>query len=333
VTSEDVMPAPPIDPSKRRLAEQLLREGKLSSRSIAERCGISTGMVSKVRTEMSARVKLHEPGEWPEAEPELPEPLPEGGGAALPDSLAAPTVPFALDGVKRCLVIGDVHLPYHAPEAVRAAVDDGKRQGVDCVLLNGDTLDFYQLSRFSRDPNKARVKLEIEQGREFLRWVRAQFPKARLVFKEGNHDERLRTFLFDRAPEVFDLDSLHLPNLLNADNVGCEWVGDKRVVMVGGLPVIHGHEYRGGGGVQPSRWLYLRTGDSALTNHFHRTDHYTFRTVTDREVGMWSVGCLCYLKPSYAPLNQWTHGWAVVDVDGGKYTVQNRQRLRCGRVV
>lgn len=331
------MPTPPIDPKARAKCEQLLRGGKLTHRAVARRTGLSTGTVSNIwralQTDDVAAGVAAVVTTAPAGEPELPEPVPEAGGAALPDSLAVETGPFVADGASRWLVMGDVHLPYHAPDAVRAAVADGKRFGADGVLLNGDVLDFYQLSRFSRDPSKARVKVELEQGREFLRWVRAQFPKARIVFKEGNHDERLRTFLADRAPEVFDLEDLDLRKLLRAGDVGCEWVADKRVVMVGKLPVIHGHEYRGGGGVQPSRWLYLRTGDTALTNHFHRTDHYTFRTITDREVGMWSVGCLCYLKPSYASLNQWTHGWATVEVSGGGFTVANRQRLRDGRVV
>ncbi len=317
------MPTPPLADDVVTRVRELLAQGWTHARIRAE-TGVSMGGISAIRNAT--------PATGPE--PDLPEPLPEGGGAELPASLADSKPAFVADGATRWLVMGDIHLPYHAPEAVRAAVDDGKRFGADGVLLNGDTLDFYSLSHHYREPDKARVKVEIEQGRELLRWVRAQFPKARLVYKEGNHDERLRRYLAERAPEVFDLEDLHLPQLLKADAVGADWVGDKRVVMVGKLPVIHGHEYRGGGGVQPSRWLYLRTGGSAMTNHFHRTDHYTFRTITDVEVGMWSVGCLCYLKPSYLPLNQWSHGWALVEVskDGG-FTVQNRQRLKCGRVV
>lgn len=274
------------------------------------------------------------PPSRPKAAPRLPDPAPEAGGPDLPEPVTFGSSPVKFDAPGKWLVMGDHHIPYHCPASIRAAVEDGKRFGATGVLLNGDVLDFYGLSRHYREPNKGRVKEEIEKGREFLAWLRSQFPHADLTFKLGNHDERMRRFLAERAPELFDLDDLQLDRLLRCDDTGTEVVGDKRVIMLGKLAVLHGHEYRGGGGVQPSRWLYLRTGDSALTNHFHRVDHYTFRTVSDREVGMWSVGCLCSLKAEYMPLNQWGNGWGLVEVfAGGQYAVTNRQRLRCGRVV
>jgi predicted phosphodiesterase len=264
----------------------------------------------------------------------MPDPAPEAGGPSLPDAIDFDSSAVVFDAPGKWVVMGDHHIPYHSPDAIRAAVDDARRFGATGVLLNGDVLDFYALSNHYREPDKGRVKDEIERGREFLRWLRSQFPGAAIQWKYGNHDERLRRYLAERAPELFDLDDLQLDRLMRAADVGVGVVGDKRVVMLGKLAVVHGHEYRGGGGVQPSRWLYLRTGDSTLTNHFHRTDHYTFRTVTDREVGMWSVGCLCHMKPAYMPLNQWSQGWALVEVSaGGRYTVTNRQRLQCGRVV
>lgn len=312
---------PALDPTTHRRVHALAAQGR-SNQEIADELKMGKTTVHTWRK----RPLADEPAS-------LPDPAPEAGGPSLPDPVAMSYEPFACLDAARWLVLGDVHIPFHSPDAILAAVADAKKQGVGAVLLNGDTLDFYALSHHYREPNRVRAKEEIEKGREFLKWLRSQFPKARICFKEGNHDERLRKYLAERAPEVFDLEDMHLPTLLHAGKFGVEWVADKRVVMLGKLAVVHGHEYRGGGGVQPSRWLYLRTGDSTLTNHFHRTDHYTFRTVTDREVGMWSVGCLCYLKPNYLPLNQWSHGWAIVDVSGGGYTVTNRQRLRDGRVV
>lgn len=264
----------------------------------------------------------------------LPDPAPEAGGPSLPDACVLDYSPHIIDTVGVCGILGDVHIPYHDKPTIERWVDECKRSGAKTLLLNGDVLDCYQVSDHYRDPSKPRMREEIERGRQFLEYLRSQFPRTRIVFKEGNHDERFKRYLATRAPEVFDLEDVWLPNLLRASALGIEWVADKRVVMVGKLPVIHGHEYRGGGGVQPSRWLYLRTGDSALTGHFHRTDHYTYRTVTDKEIGMWSVGCACHLKPAYAPLNQWTHGYAMCEVGtGGEYHVHNRRILKDGRVV
>ena len=185
-----------------------------------------------------------------------------------------------------------------------------------------------------RDPAMPRMREEILKGRQFLEYLRSRFPKARIVYKEGNHDERLERYLASLAPELLGLEDLELESLLRAKDFGVEWVKDKRVVMCGKLPVVHGHEYRGGGGVMPARWLYLRTGESTLCGHFHQPSFYSFRTITGKEVGTWSVGCACHLTPKYARLNQWARGWAVIEIakDGG-YHVHNRRLLKDGRAV
>jgi predicted phosphodiesterase len=268
----------------------------------------------------------------------LPEPIeaePDDEIGTLPE--AAPHddyTPFSVDTPGSCGIISDLHLPYHDPETVRAWVKDCKRMGVKSLLLNGDVLDFYQLSAYVRDPSKPRMREELDKGRQLFAYLRANFPKAQIVMKTGNHDERLDKYLATHAPELADVDDFRLPSLLRANQYGIDWVTDKRVVMVGKLCVVHGHEYKGGANVVPARWLYLRTGESTLMGHLHQPSFYSFRTITGREVGMWSTGCACHLRPLYAPLNQWALGWALVETfTGGEFHVHNRQVLRSGRVV
>lgn len=264
----------------------------------------------------------------------LPEPAAEAGGASLPEPAAYEYQSFEIDSPGACGVLCDAHIPYHDKRTLQGWVDDCEKMGARSILLNGDVLDFYQLSDYLRDPSKPRMRDEILKGRQFLEYLRSKFPRARIVYKEGNHDERLKRYLATRAPDMLDLEEIRLERLLKAADYGVEWVEDKRVVMVGRLPVIHGHEYRGGGGVMPARWLYLRTGESAMMGHLHQVTYYSFRTITGKEVGMWSVGCACHLSPLYAPLNQWGHGWAMIEVaaDGG-FHVHNRRMLRDGKVV
>jgi hypothetical protein len=111
-------------------------------------------------------------------------------------------------------------------------------------------------------------------------------------------------------------------------------VADKRVVMLGKLPVVHGHEFRGGGGVNPARWLFLRAVSTAMCGHFHRTSEHHEQGLDRRLHGVWSVGCACYLYPSYDPNNKWNHGYALADVQrDGSFRVTNRRILRDGQVV
>lgn len=84
----------------------------------------------------------------------------------LPESEAAERKPFVLP--KACnniLVISDLHIPYHDVAAITAAIEYGKKNKINCILINGDLIDFYQLSRFEKDPRKRRVKEEFDAPR------------------------------------------------------------------------------------------------------------------------------------------------------------------------
>ncbi|HEY1188316.1 MAG TPA: hypothetical protein VGE74_11700, partial [Gemmata sp.] len=174
---------------------------------------------------------------------------------------------------------------------------------------------------------------EVETGRKLLAWIRSQFPAARIVLKEGNHEERLSRYIIQRAPALFGLEGIDLPALLHFADIGAEWVTDKRVIALGKLCVVHGHEYKGGGGVMPARWLYLRTRYVAMCGHFHRSSEYGDRDIRGKEERAWSLGCACYLFPRYMPLNSWNHGFAIVETFAdGSFAVDNRRVFR-GAVV
>jgi predicted phosphodiesterase len=309
-----------------------------SQAAIGAEVGISKASVCGIlKTEPvggAAPAPVAGPARMPDPAPRLPAPDPMAGGPSMPEPHHEVYEDYRVDAGGAWLVISDIHLPFHDKRAVESAVREAERRNVTGVILNGDILDFYQISRFSRDPSKPRIKDEIQKGRQLLEWLRSRFPRARLLFKEGNHDERLKTYLSERAPELFDLDDLHLPNLLRASDYGVEWVGDRRVIQLGKLPVIHGHEYPGSGGVMPARWLFIRAWSSALCGHFHQPSHFPATSLDNREMGVWSTGCACFLAPYYRRKNAWRHGYAMVDIgSGGVFEVANREVLKDGRVV
>lgn len=252
---------------------------------------------------------------------------------SLPDPLPIRYEPFRVDDVGPALVLSDVHLPYHDKAAVEAAVAAGRKRGCGTVVLNGDILDSHEISNHGREGNKARYVEEIEYGRQFFAWVRKQFPKARIVYKTGNHEDRLDRYILDRAPALFGLEGVNLQSLLHLQDHGVEWVTGKRVIRLGRLHLVHGHEYRGGGGVNPARWLYLRAGSVAMTSHFHRTSEHHDKTIDQQYRAAWSIGCLCNQNPEYMPLNQWNHGASIVTISSdGTFSVDNK-RIMDGKVV
>ena len=257
----------------------------------------------------------------------------------LPRSDVKAFEPYRITVAKRtrCLVLGDIHVPYHDLPALQAALKEGQRQKCELILLNGDTLDFYALSRFSKDPRARSAKSEIELVNQLLDAIDDLFPRARKIFKFGNHDERYDHYLAARAPELFSVlaEQASLEKLLELDSRGWECVQDKRPIYLGKLPVIHGHEYPTPvlGPVNAARGLFLRTKTSAATNHHHQSSEHSEPTIKGQMITTWSFACLCGLHPEYARFNKWNHGAATVDLrPDGNYSVHNF-RIHDGQVM
>lgn len=325
------MSAPPLPPAdQERIRQDYAATGCITT--TARRLGYTRNTVRKYTLEAAPVVMPAAPRVT--AEPVLPDPAPEAGGPALPDPVPLSYDPFVIDTAGHWGVLGDVHLPYHDKATVEAFVAECRHRAVTGVLLNGDILDCGECSDHYRNPGEPRLEEELTTGERFFAWLRSRLPGARIVYKEGNHEFRIPRYLANNAPALCNSKHVQLPKLLDLDRYGVEWVADKRVVQLGKLPVVHGHEFRGGGGVNPARWLFLRSVSTAMCNHFHRSSEH-FETGLDRRVhGVWSVGCACYLYPQYDPQNKWNWGYALVEVgQGGAFEVTNRKRLRDGRVV
>lgn len=255
----------------------------------------------------------------------LPEPSESAGGPRLPDPVKLDYKPVYIDGPGLWVVLGDVHLPFHDKRTVELAVEYARERNAAGLLLNGDILDSHEVSDHEKDRDALSYADELEVGRQFMAWVRSRLPRTRIVYREGNHEQRVQRYVFQRAPAIAGLEGLNVRSWLNLKDHGIEWVQDKRVVYLGKLATIHGHEYRGGGGVSPARWLMLRAYTSAMCGHFHRASFHGTKGLNPKPIGIWSHGCACYLHPAYAPLNEWTHGFASVELaPDGTFHVENK---------
>lgn len=239
-----------------------------------------------------------------------------------------------VSGRQNVLVLADIHIPFHDRPALLSAIEYGKKNGVDTVLLNGDTSDFFSVSFWEKDPRKRKFKEELETTKEFLRSLREVFPKARIIYKIGNHEERWERYMRVKAPEVLDVAAFQFEAILELAKYGIELVTDKRPVRLGELNVIHGHEYRFAisNPVSPARGLFLKCKAYALCGHFHQASYHTDKTVEQKVLATWSTGCLCDLHPEYMPMNNWCHGFCYVELfDDGKFNLQNKV-IRNGKI-
>ena len=243
----------------------------------------------------------------------------------LPESFSESFEPYKISQSKT-LIISDLHFPYQDNKAITAALKHGLKEKVNCILINGDLLDFAGISRHEKDWRQRSVFEEFEAVREFLRMLRKTFPKAKIVFKEGNHDERWEKWLYVKAPELFDDPEYKLEVRLRLGELKIDIVKDRTPVTIGKLTVLHGHEMAGtSGGVNPARSTFVKTLESVLIGHFHKSSTHSESTMWGDLKVTESVGCLCGLHPQFMRINKWGHGFAIVELDirSGEYQVSN----------
>lgn len=225
-------------------------------------------------------------------------------------------------------IMGDLHFPYQNNGAITIALDTFKEIGVDIIILNGDIQDCYMESDFVKDPSKRNLKQEVAIVKNFLSTLRREFPKARIIYKEGNHEFRHKAYLARKAPEIFGFEETKLQNLLGLEAFDIEWVDNKRLIEVGKLTVVHGHEFGKSifAPVSPARTFYTNANKSVLGNHVHQVTSYSAKTVNGRQHVAYSVGCLCDLTPDYMPLNKWSLGFAWVELfPDNSFNVHNKK--------
>lgn len=246
---------------------------------------------------------------------------------SLPASDETVFEPYVLKGHKRIGVMSDIHVPYHNIPALTAAIAYLKKQKIDGLILNGDTIDCHRLSRFIKDPSKRNFKLELDTFKELFNVLEKQL-KCKIYFKLGNHEVRYQNFLFEKAKELVGIEEFEFDNIIKARARGIEIIKDKQIMKLNNLNGIHGHEYIGGisAPVNVARGLYLRGKVSAFQGHNHSSSSHTETDMNGKIVTTWSIGCLCELHPDYMPLNKWNNGFAFVDLDpnGKEFLFHNK---------
>ena len=255
-----------------------------------------------------------------------------GNPYKLPKSHAKKAHTFTLPTqYNNVLIISDLHIPYHDVTALSIAIAYGKEKGINCIFINGDLLDFFQISRFMKIKRKRSVAQELETAREILDILNKEFPNIPIIFLKGNHDNRLEHYLAEKAPELLDCEEFKLEELLEAKKRNVLVLEDNVLVKVGKLTITHGHLLLRGffAPVNAARGTFLRAKASTLISHVHKVSMHTETTINQKTIVTYSTGCLCELNPEYSPFaNNYSHGFAHVTTKAnGHYKVRNIQIL------
>lgn len=214
------------------------------------------------------------------------------------------------DGI---VIIGsDVHIPFHDNKALDAFKKYCEELQPTAIVLNGDVLDFYKLSRFVKGEGRNPYE-EITCCQEFLEELRSSCPNSEIFYVIGNHETRLQTYVLNNAPHLASLVEDVFTIIKTADyNVkGCS-----EVIINDNFVCTHGKLLGNKAGLSAIKEIekhYM----SGASGHTHRLAKFITRKAKRKFIWL-ETGCLCDLNPEYVQDPDWQQGFAVIQFEKGK---------------
>lgn len=212
------------------------------------------------------------------------------------------------------LVVPDIHIPFEYPNAVEAYLCWGASMKPDRVVFIGDVIDAYTISRFDKNPGrKDSLQKEVNKAQELLAATSVLF-SCPIHYMEGNHEDRLRKFLWSKAPHLADIRGLTIPELLCLEEWGIQWHDALDPLRIGGVTFMHANRIRKHAGMTALAISDERE-QSIVCGHSHRQG-FAWRTSAAGTRFGCEVGCLCNPhKLDYVDsIPNWQFGGALVHV-------------------
>jgi len=208
--------------------------------------------------------------------------------------------------VKKAVVINDEHIPYQDQRAIDLVFEFIGDFKPDIIDVLGDTVDFWQLSSFDKNPKrKVSIQKDLDRTRDYYATLRSLAPDAEIEAHAGNHVDRLRKYIWRHSKELDCLRSLDLRFLfgLNKQNISFidQATGYRRR---GKLILTHGSVVSQDSGMTARRNL-KRYGLSVMTGHTHRGGSVYITDLLGIR-GAWENFCLCKMNLS----KEWGMGMA-----------------------
>ena len=170
--------------------------------------------------------------------------------------------------LEKVLIISDPHYPYHNKRAVNLTLKAAKGFKPDHIVVLGDFADFYKISSFSKDPSRSlNLKEEIKEVNKGLDALDKLGAKNK-IFIAGNHEDRLRRFLQDSAPELSSL--ISIKSLFKLRDRGWTYVPYKSDYRLGKVYFTHDVGVAGRYSVFKCLETYQHP---VITGHTHRLSY------------------------------------------------------------
>lgn len=210
----------------------------------------------------------------------------------------------------RMIIIPDCHTPFHNKPATKIVFDYIKQEKPQYVTLVGDVIDFYAVSRYSRDlKRRTQLQHELNEFHSFLDELQDASGNAQIIFIKGNHEARFDKYIREHAPEFEGLKGFSLPEVLQLNRRNIIWAPDG--FTYGSCYLIHGDGLSGNkAGMTATKWLESLMR-SVVVGHVHKLSIVNRRTAAGILFGM-ETGTLSNLDPEYGltGFSDWQTGFS-----------------------
>ncbi len=220
----------------------------------------------------------------------------------------------------RVLIFNDLHVPFHDVALLKAVLRfqaDFKPHG---IIIAGDWNDIYELSTFDKNPSRRfSLQDELDIGHGLLKEVRDISPNARMVFIEGNHEDRLRRWLWKNSGAA-SLRSNTVESQLGFAELKIDSVCYGSMVNLCGFLVEHGYRAAKSGAfpANVARLMAVERGISGLCGHDHRSQVYRWADQRGSHTYI-NNGCLCLRTLEYVANPNWQSGFCAGRIFDGRF--------------
>ena len=257
-----------------------------------------------------------------------------------PISYPAPTKPRVYSTPNKiAMVIGDTHFGIECWNTLNIFLQIVEEIKPEKIILNGDTLDMFSISKYSKDPRHSiAIDKEVSGFHKFLKLLHdvTEPYQTEILETNGNHsgngqEGRWWRFLSenlgsiaasDLIAEKLSYKNVFYPNeswsrIKLVDSINQE----SMVELPNEMFVFHGDIVRKNGGYS-ARATFEKRYASTITNHTHRIGSSCQRipsigTRKERIITNFENGCACDLNPSYVSGANWQNGFSIVNYSEG----------------
>ena len=212
----------------------------------------------------------------------------------------------------RVMIVSDHQIPFVDEKMLKAQMAFMADFRPHDLIINGDFLDCYEISDFDHDPRRQfTIGTELALAEGILYDFGKRLAKdGKMWLVEGNHEERLRRYIWRHASALIDIIP-DLDELLHLDKHCAGSVPYGKAINYLGYTITHGNYVS-----QYSAYTAKRHADryrsSGCNGHTHRMGSYSFTDGRGRSHTWDEIGCACRLDLEYVRgVANWQQGFLI----------------------